>query len=85
MCCIPDKLRAEMIGILAWEAMLCQNFDSRVFIGPFGTHVDVFGSGMTYRSGTADAMLQHNTLLAPEPPSPASRKTAHDIGAGLLM
>lgn len=74
-----------MIGILAWEAMAHQGFDSRVFIGPFETIVDKVGSQLAYQKGSDYAMLQHMTLMPPNPPSLAARTAAYNAGAGLLM
>lgn len=38
----PDKARAEMIGILAWEVMRYQNFNCRIFLGPFDVQTGKF-------------------------------------------
>lgn len=80
---ISDKVRAEMIGILAWEVMAHQGFDSRILVGPFDQqHTNWGGNNRdTYYRGTPEARLIHDQRFPTQGPSAIERYAAYSAGA----
>lgn len=83
--CFPDKIRAEMIGVLAWEAMRHQGFNARIFLGPLRAQRDTFWDQGVFGRGTTEASLQHPVPFPVATPHPEARRAARAAGADLLF
>lgn len=63
-----DKVRAEVIGILANELMRVNNFDARICLTPFTALRKPFTTTETIQGGSDEAQLIHPYLWPVECP-----------------